>query len=96
MVAEEGATCFVLVDVDTGYLNAVPAAAKTVTDYLVEGGRSFVEQVFRRRVRWRCDGEPATVALAGNLELFWKERQGMTVQQILRNVLTGRLRNKLR
>ena len=65
MVADEGATCLVLVDVDTGYLKAVRAAAKTVTDYLVEGGRMFFEQFFRKRIRMRCDGEPATVALAG-------------------------------
>ena len=31
---------------NTGYLKAVPAAAKTVTDYLVEGGRWFVEEFF--------------------------------------------------
>ena len=43
-------------------MKAVPAAGKTVTDCLVEGGRRFVEQFFRRRVRLRCDGEPATFA----------------------------------
>ena len=101
VVADEGATCLALVDVDTGYLKVVPAAANTVTDYLVEG-RRFIEQVFRRRVRLRCDGEPATVALAGTLKDFlfdlvvWKERRGMTVQRIPRNVLSGRLRNKSR
>ena len=68
LAADEGATCLVLVDVGTGYLDAVPAAAKTVTDYLVEGVRRFVEQFFRRRVRLRCDGERATVPLARKLK----------------------------
>ena len=65
VVADEGATCLVLVDVDTAYLKAVSAAAKTVTDCLVEESRRFVEQfLFRRKVRLRCNGEPATVAFA--------------------------------
>ena len=67
-MADEIATCLVLVDVDTGYLKAVHAAAKTVTDYLVEGGRRFVEQFFRRRVRLRCEGELAMVVLAQKLK----------------------------
>ena len=62
-MADEGATCLVLLDVDTGYMKAVPTAGKTVTDYLVEGGKRFVEQFFRRRVRLRCDGEPTTFGL---------------------------------
>ena len=48
LVADEGATCLVLVDVCTGYLNVHPAAAKTVTDYLVEGVRGFGEQFLRK------------------------------------------------
>ena len=31
---------------------------------MLEGGSRFIEQSFRKRVRLRCDGEPATVALA--------------------------------
>ena len=62
MTADEGAKCLVLLDADTGYLKAVPAAGKTEAGYLVEGGRRFVEQIFRRRVRLRCDGEPTTLA----------------------------------
>ena len=57
VTADEGATCLVLLDVDTGYMKAVLAARKTVTEYLVEGGQRFVKQFFRRRVRSRCDGE---------------------------------------
>ena len=61
---------------DTGYLKSVPAAANTVTGYLVEGGRRFVDQFFRRRVRLRCDGELATAASAGTLkELVPEARQ---------------------
>ena len=68
MTADEGATCLVLLDVDIGYMKAVPAAGKTVTDYLIEGGRRFVEQFFRRRVRLRCDGEPTTLAYGARLK----------------------------
>ena len=50
VTADEGATCLVLLDVDTGYMKAVPAAGKTVTGYLIEGGRRLVEQFYRRRV----------------------------------------------
>ena len=67
VTADEGATCLVLLDVDTGYMKAVPAAGKTVTDYLIEGGRRFIEQFFRRRVRLRCDGEPTTLAYGARL-----------------------------
>ena len=49
VTADIGATCLVLLDVDTGYTKAVPAAGKTVTDNLVESGTRFVEQFFRRR-----------------------------------------------
>ena len=68
VAADEGATCLVLLDVDTGYMKAVPAAGKTVTDYLVEGGKRFIEQFFRRRVRLRCDGEPTTLAYGARLK----------------------------
>ena len=66
--ADEGATCLVLLDVDTGHMKALPAAGKTVTDYLIEGGKRFIEQFFRRRVRSRCDGEPTTLAHGARLK----------------------------
>ena len=68
VVVDEGATCLVLVDVDAAFVKRVPASAKTVTDFQVEGGRRFVEQFFQKRARLRCDAEPATVALAGKLK----------------------------
>ena len=49
-------------------MKAAPAAGKTVTDYLIEGSRRFVEQFFRRRVRLRCDGEPTTLAYGARLK----------------------------
>ena len=49
-------------------MKAVPAAGKTVTDYLVKGGKRFFEQFFRRRVRLRCDGEPTTLAYGARLK----------------------------
>ena len=45
VVADEGATCLVLVDVDTGYLKAAPTSAKTIT----EGGRRFIIEKFSRK-----------------------------------------------
>ena len=68
VTADERATCLVLLDVDTGYMKAVPAAGKTVTDYLIEGGRRFLQQFCRRRVRLRCDGEPTTSAYGARLK----------------------------
>ena len=68
VTADEGAPCLVLLDVDTGYMKAVPAAGKTVTDYLIEGGRRFIEQFFRRRVRLSCDGEPTALAYGARLK----------------------------
>ena len=68
MTADEGATCLVLLDVDTGYMKAVLAAGKTVTDYLIEGGRRFVEQFSRRRVRLRGDEDPTTLAYGARLK----------------------------
>ena len=89
VTADEGATCFVLLDVDTGHMKAVPAAGKTVTDYLGEGGERFIEQFFRRRVRLRCDGEPMTLACGASL----KGILDMTVKQILQNEPFGRSKN---
>ena len=68
VTANDGATCLVLLDVDTGYMKAVPAAGKTITDYMIEGGERFVEQFFRRRVRLRCDGEPTTLVCGARLK----------------------------
>ena len=50
VTADEGATFLVLLDEDAGYMKAVPAAGENVTDYLVESGKRFIEQFFRRRV----------------------------------------------
>ena len=52
VAADEGATCLVLVDVDTGYSKAVPALAKTVTDYLVvDSPKSSLESPLALRRR---------------------------------------------
>ena len=68
VMADETAKSLALVDVDTGYLKAFHAPVKTVPDFLVEGGRRFMEQFFRRRVRLRCAGDRATVTLVGKFE----------------------------
>ena len=73
VTAADGATCLVLLDVDTGYMKAVPPAGKTVTECLVEGGKRFVEHFFRRRVRLRCDGEPTTLAYGARLKGLFPE-----------------------
>ena len=57
-----------LLDVDTGYMKAVPAVGKTVTDYMIEGGGRFVEQFFRRRVRLRCVVNPRLWPMAPGLK----------------------------
>ena len=73
VTADEEATCLVLLDVDTGYMKAVPVAGKTVTDYFVQGGKRFVEQFFRRGVHLRCDGGPTTLAYGAKLLEFLPE-----------------------
>ena len=55
-----------MVDVDTGYMKAVLVPSKTVSDFLIEGATRIIEQLFRRRMRLRCDGEPVTTSLAAS------------------------------
>ena len=73
VTADEGAPCLVLLDVDTGLHEGctVPAAGKTVTDYLIEGGKRFIEQFFRRRVHLRCDVRIHDFGL-------WRKAEGIT------------------
>ena len=58
-------------------MKAVRAAGKTVTDNLIEGGRRFFEQFFRRRVRLRCDGEPTTLAYGAKLKELLPESMAL-------------------
>ena len=77
MTADEGATCLVLLDVDTGHIKAAPVAGKTVTDYLIEGAERFIEQFFRRRVHLRCGGEPTTLTHGARLKELLPDSVGL-------------------
>ena len=65
-------------------MKAVPAAGKTVTDYLIEGGKRLIEQFFRRRVRLRCDGEPTTLAYGARLKELLPECSGVGTNAAVR------------
>ena len=57
-------TTLVAVDADLFFVKAVPLLGKETTDYSATGLIKFIGGFFRKHARLRCDGEPATVALA--------------------------------
>ena len=63
-VADAYATQLVAVDVGSGMIRVIPAPGKNVSDYLVTGLRKFVESTFHKKVRLRCDNEPAAIIIA--------------------------------
>ena len=62
------ATTLVAVDADLFFVKAVSLLGKEATDYSATGLVNFIEGFFQEHVRLRCDGEPATVALANNVK----------------------------
>ena len=69
--ADACATSLVMVDVHTSIMNVVLAAVQALSVYMVEGAERFIEHFFRRRVRLRCDGEPALGSLAVRLKTMF-------------------------
>ena len=95
------ATTLVAVDADLFFVKAIPVMGKETTDYSATALIKFMEGFFHKRVRLRCDGEPATVALANKLkhmagDLVKLERQlrNTVRHQILLSVLSKLLKNK--
>ena len=62
------ATTLVAVDADLFFVKAIPMLGKETTDYSATALIKFIEGFFHQRVRLRCDGEPATVALADKVK----------------------------
>ena len=55
------------VDADLFFVEAIPMLGKE-TDYSATSLTKFIEGFFHKRVRLRCDGEPATAALANKVK----------------------------
>ena len=62
------ATTMVAVDADLFFVKVIPLSGKETTDYSATGLIKFIEGFFHKHVRLRCDGEPATVALANKVK----------------------------
>ena len=62
------ATTLVAVDADLFFVKVIPVLGKETTDYSATGLIKFIEGFFHKHVRLRCDGEPATVALASKVK----------------------------
>ena len=62
------ATTLVAVDADLFFVKAIFLLGKETTDYSATGLIEFIEGFFHKHVRLRCDGEPATVALANKVK----------------------------
>ena len=65
---QKHATTLVAVDADLFFVKAGPLLGKEATDYSATGLVKFIEGFFHKHVRLRCDGEPATVALANKVK----------------------------
>ena len=62
------ATTLVAVDADLFFVKVIPVLGKETTDCSATGLIKFIEGFFHKHVRLRCDGEPATVALANKVK----------------------------
>ena len=49
-------------------MKVIPVLGEETTDYSATGLIKFIEGFFHKHVRLRCDGEPATVALANKVK----------------------------
>ena len=62
------ATTLVAVDADLFFVKAILLLGKEANDDSATGLIKFIEGFFHKHVRLRCDGEPATVALANKVK----------------------------
>ena len=62
------ATTLVAVDADLFFVKVMPVLGKETSDCSATGLIKFIESFFHKHVRLRCDGEPATVALANKVK----------------------------
>ena len=64
------ATTLVAVNADLFFVKVILLVGKETTDYSATGLIKFIECFFHLHVRLRCDGEPATVALANKVKTW--------------------------
>ena len=62
------ATTLVAVDANLFVVKAILLLGKEATDFSATGLIKFIEGFFHKHARLRCDGEPATVALANKVK----------------------------
>ena len=62
------AITLVAVDADLFFVKVIPVLGKETSGYSATGLIKFIEGFFHKHVRLRCDGEPATVALANKVK----------------------------
>ena len=55
-------------DADLFFVKVILLLGKETTDYSATGLVKFIQGFFHKHVRLRCDGEPATVALANKVK----------------------------
>ena len=60
----------VVVDADLFFVKVIPVLGKETSDYSATDLIKFIESFFHKHVRLRCDGEPATVALANKVGIM--------------------------
>ena len=68
MPVEKYATTLVALDADLFVVKAVHLLGKEAPDFSATGLVKFIEGFFHKHERLRCDGEPATVALANKVK----------------------------
>ena len=68
------ATTLVAVDANLFVVKAILLFGKEATDFSATGLIKFIEGFFHKHVRLRCDGEPATVALANKMKHLASDR----------------------
>ena len=62
------AATLIAVDADFFFVRVIPLLGKETSDFSAAGLIKFIEGIFHKHVRLRCDGEPATIALANKVK----------------------------
>ena len=62
------AATLIAVDANFFFVRVIPLLGKETSDFSATGLIKFIEGIFHKHVRLRCDGEPATIALANKVK----------------------------
>ena len=76
-------SCLLLIDVETGYVAAIPAASKGSDNlgYLADMVIKFLKLMRHERVTLRTDNEPVIKALANKVKGVWSKHHPMFLQE---------------